>query len=90
MSLKFERLNVSNEDDIYDKEIEKALVTNPFKGRCNNGGKYGHKKQDFRGNVNSNKSKDNIGNKGRFNGTCNYCNKFGHKQEYCYKKQRNE
>ena len=88
--LKFERLNVSNEDDIYDEEIEKALVTSQFKGRCNNCGKYGHKKQDCRGNGNNDKSKENTGKKGRFNLTCNYCNKFGHKQSDCYNKHRNE
>ena len=55
--LKFERLNVSNEDDIYDEEIEKALVTIQFKERCNNCGKYGHKKQDCRGHGNNNKRK---------------------------------
>ena len=88
--LKFERLNLSNEDDIYDKEIDKALVTIQFKVRCNNCVKYGHKKQDFRGNGNNDKRKNNTGNKGSFNGTCNYCNKCGYKQVDCYKKHRNE
>ena len=86
LSLKFEIINVYNKDDTYDKEIEKDLVTIQFKGRCNNCGKYGHKKQDYRGNGNNNKRKDNTGNKGSFNGTCNYCNKFGHKQSDCYRK----
>ena len=51
--LKFERLNVSNEDDTYDEEIKKALLTSQFKGRCNNYGKYGHNKKYFRGNGNN-------------------------------------
>ena len=90
MKLKFERLNVSNQDDTYDKEIEKALVTSQFEERCNNCGKYGHKKQDCKGNGNNDKSKDNTGKNGHFNGTYNYCNKFRHKQADCYRKQRNE
>ena len=44
LSLKFERLNVYNEDDTDNEEIEKALVTSQFRGRCNSCGKYGHKK----------------------------------------------
>ena len=55
MNFKFEIFNLFNEDNIYDKEIEKALVTSQFKGRCNNCGKYRHTKQDCRGNVNNNK-----------------------------------
>ena len=88
LSLKFEKLNVSNEDDIDDEEIEKGLVTSQFKGRCNNCGKYGHKKQDCIRNGNNNNRNDTTENKGGFNGTCNYRNKFGHNQEYCRKKQR--
>ena len=45
LSLNLERLSISNEDDTYDKEIEKALVKIQFKGRFNNCRKYGHKKQ---------------------------------------------
>ena len=75
-SLKFERLNVSNEYDTDDKEIDKALVTSQFKGRCNNCGNFGHKKQYCIINGNNDKSNDNTGNKVSFNGTCNYCNKF--------------
>ena len=86
---KLERLNVSNEDDKYNEEIEKVLVTTQFKGHCNNCVKYGHNKQDCRRNGNNDKSNENTGNKGRFNRTCNYCNKFGHKQAYLYKKHRN-
>ena len=66
MKLKFERLNVSNQDDTYDKEIEKALVTSQFKRRFNNCRKCGHKKQDCRINGNNEKSNDNTGNKGHF------------------------
>ena len=33
LSLKFEKLNVSYENDTDDKEIEKALITSQFKGR---------------------------------------------------------
>ena len=51
LSLNLERLSISNEDDTYDKEIEKALVTSQFKEHCNNCGKYGHKKQDCKGNL---------------------------------------
>ena len=50
LSLKFERLNIFIEDDTDDEEIEKDLVTSQFRGRCNNCGKYGHKKQDLRSN----------------------------------------
>ena len=81
MSLKFEIINVSNEDDTDDKEIEKALVTSQFKGRCSKCGKCGHKRQDYRSNGNK-KSNENTGNKGCLNGTCNYCNIFGPKQAY--------
>ena len=90
LSLKFTRLNVSNEDNTDYKEIGKDLVTSKLKGRWNNCGKYGHKKQDCRVNGDNDKRKDNKGNKSRFYGTCNYCNKFGHKQEDFYEKQRNE
>ena len=41
LSLKFERLNASNEDDKDDKETEKALLTIQFKGSCNNCGNVG-------------------------------------------------
>ena len=88
--LKFERLNVYNEDDTYEKEINKDLVKIQLKGICNYCGKYGHKKQDCRGNGKNDKIKDNTGNKGRLNGTCNHCNNFGHKQSDFYKKQSNE
>ena len=64
--LKFDILNVSNENDTDDKEIEKALVTSQFKGRCNKCGKYGHKKQDCGGNGNNEKIKDNTGKKMSF------------------------
>ena len=90
LRLKFKRIDVSNEDDTDDEEIQKALVISQFKGRCNNCGKYGYKKQYCRRNGNNDKSNENTGNKGRFNGTCNYCNNFGHEQAYCFNKQRNE
>ena len=45
-SLQFEIINVYNEGDTYDEELEKALVTRQFKGRCNNCENFGHKKQD--------------------------------------------
>ena len=90
LSLNFERVHVSNEDDTDNEEIEKNLVTSQFKGRCNNCGKYGLKKKYCKINGNNNNSNGNIGNKGRFNGTCNHCNKFGHKQSDFYKKQSNE
>ena len=61
--LKIERLNVSNEDDVYGKNINEALVTSQFKGSCNNCGKCRHKKQYFRINGNNNKSNDNTGKK---------------------------
>ena len=70
-SFKLERLNVSNEDDKYNEEIEKVLVTSQFKLHCNNCGKYGSNKQDCRSNGNNKNSNDYMGNKGCFNGACN-------------------
>ena len=44
MNFKFEIFNLFNEDNIYDKEIEKALVTSQFKGNFNNCGNMGIRK----------------------------------------------
>ena len=71
MRLKFERNNVCNEDNTYEKEIQKALVTIKSKECYNICGKCGHKKEDCRKNGNNYNSKENTGNKGRFIGTCN-------------------
>ncbi len=101
LGLAYERLRDHGRKPVnYDGEETALGAFGPFKGKCNNCGKIGHKAVACRSREsNANQGQSRYGSGGGrsgnrnesgggrgFSGECHYCKKFGHRMADCRKK----
>ena len=95
LNLKFTKWKIRAEkegdtefDSDYEDKEDTALIAagfkKPFKGRCRNCGKFGHKAVDCPQKTGFKKNSFSD-SKSKFNGKCFYCGKWGHMKKDCLK-----